>query len=282
MKNQTIDYLRTEFHKYVCRAVLCLNEAGIPNIADKNNSASIKYAQGIAARLKHPTALSAPSEQGAGAIFGSTVMDFLAKSTQLLSEIRPGNWVFSDKPGKWGIASYYQYSHLAELSELQRTNAAIATALGNDYLVKPDIVMLKNPLASDRLKALIGSDMVARNSPFLAQNNSTGLLHASISCKWTIRSDRAQNVRTEALNLLRNRKGSCPHIVAVTMEPTPNRIASIAMGTGDIDCTYHGALHELQEAVEEVGYEEHVRLLQQLILGKRLRDISDLPFDLLA
>ena len=70
------------------------------------------------------------------------------------------------------------------------------------------------------------------------------MLHASISCKWTIRSDRSQNSRTEALNLIRNRKGRVPHIAVVLFEPLPSRIASIAMGTGDIDCTYHGALYE--------------------------------------
>jgi hypothetical protein len=54
-----------------------------------------------------------------------------------------------------------------------------------------------------------------------------------LSSKWTIRLDRSQNSRTEALNLIRNRKCPLPHIVVVT-EPLPSRIASIAMGTGDI------------------------------------------------
>ncbi|MBO9364254.1 MAG: restriction endonuclease, partial [Roseiflexus sp.] len=64
------------------------------------------------------------------------------------------------------------------------------------------------------------------------------MLHASISRKWTIRSDRSQNIRTEAMNLIRNRKGHTPHIVAVTAEPLPTRIASLALGTGDLDCVY--------------------------------------------
>ena len=34
-----------------------------------------------------------------------------------------------------------------------------------------------------------------------------------------MRSDRAQYSRTEALNLIRNRKGRLPHIVVVTGEP---------------------------------------------------------------
>jgi hypothetical protein len=101
-----------------------------------------------------------------------------------------------------------------------------------------------------------------------------------LSCKWTMRSDRAQNSRTEALNLMRNRKGNAPHIVAVTFEPMPTRLASIAMGTGDIDCTYHGALYELKAAIEERKFEDQAEMLNDLIVGNRLRDISDLPFDL--
>ncbi len=37
-------------------------------------------------------------------------------------------------------------------------------------------------------------------------------------------SDRAQNTRSEALNLIRNRKGRLPHIVVVTEEPSPSRL----------------------------------------------------------
>ena len=105
-------------------------------------------------------------------------------------------------------------------------------------------------------------------------------MHASISAKWTIRSDRAQNSRTEALNLIRNRKGHLPHIVVVTAEPLPSRLASLAMGTGDIDCVYHFALYELLEAVKRTGAEDALDMLNVLISGKRLKDISDLPLDL--
>ena len=95
-----------------------------------------------------------------------------------------------------------------------------------------------------------------------------------------MRSDRAQNSRTEALGLIRNRKGRLPHIVVVTGEPLPSRISSLAMGTGDIDCMYHFALYELIEAVRDTGAEDSIELLNSLIMGKRLKDISDLPLDL--
>jgi len=40
------------------------------------------------------------------------------------------------------------------------------------------------------------------------------------------------------------------------------------------------ALHELGESVEEVGDETLSGMFNLLVDGKRLRDISDLPFDL--
>lgn len=82
------------------------------------------------------------------------------------------------------------------------------------------------------------------------------------------------------MNLLRNRKGQSPKIVAVTFEPLPTRLASIAIGTGDVDCTYHLALTELISAVEEVSNADQREMLSTLVEGRRLRDIADLPFDL--
>lgn len=68
--------------------------------------------------------------------------------------------------------------------------------------------------------------------------------------------------------------------MVVTTEPLPSRIASITLGIGDIDCTYHIALPELVKAVAQTDYEDSSELLHTIIEGKRLSDISDLPFDL--
>jgi hypothetical protein len=87
-------------------------------------------------------------------------------------------------------------------------------------------------------------------------------------------------VRLEALNLIRNRKGHTPHIALVTAEPLPTRLASVALGTGDLDCVYHFALPELYRAVQDVGSEDQLDMLKGMVEGSRLRDISDLPFDL--
>jgi len=43
---------------------------------------------------------------------------------------------------------------------------------------------------------------------------------------------------------------------------------------------YHAALYELAETVQEVDDETLSEMFNLLVNGKRLRDISDLPFDL--
>ena len=149
-------------------------------------------------------------------------------------------------------------------------------------MVSPDVVIYRNLCSDEEINTPnpMVDDSVSLATDIRESNGGKPILHASISAKWTIRSDRAQNSRTEALNLIRNRKGHLPHIVVVTAEPLPSRLASIAMGTGDIDCVYHFALYELIHAVKQTGAEDALEMLNVLISGKRLKDISDLPLDL--
>jgi hypothetical protein len=127
---------------------------------------------------------------------------------------------------------------------------------------------------------MLVDEKVALLTGLRATNGGLPLIHASVSCKLTLRSDRAQNARSEALNLIRNRKGHAPHIAVVTAEPLPSRLSSLALGTGDIDCVYHFALPELQRAVDAEGNEDSCESLKIMVEGKRLRDIADLPLDL--
>ena len=158
----------------------------------------------------------------------------------------------------------------------------LAASMGNDYMVAPDVVIYRELVSDEKINEdqTIVDDSVCKMADLRETNGGLPILHASVSAKWTMRSDRAQNSRTEALGLIRNRKGHLPHIVVVTGEPLPSRLASLALGTGDIDCMYHFALYELVEAVKETGAEDSIEMLQSLIEGKRLKDISDLPLDL--
>ena len=53
------------------------------------------------------------------------------------------------------------------------------------------------------------------------------------------------------------------------------------LGTGDIDCVYHFALDELHEVCKtNPQMADQSEMLEIMVGGNRLRDISDLPFDI--
>ena len=273
---------RTAFHQALLNGVLRVDHNGIPSNADKSSNISIAIAQGIVSQLRPNTTEQRLSGQRAGARFEQVCENFISGTFLRFQHLRPGKW----SVGRSGmnIERFEQYQHLKELNELAKENPTLASALGSDYLIKPDIVIGRNPEADDSINepyAIVGKSLASFTS-IREINNSLPILHASISCKWTIRSDRAQNARSEALNLIRNRKGRLPHIAVVTGEPLPSRIASIALGTGDIDCVYHFALPELVEALNNLEYPDAQEMVKIMVDGRRLRDIADLPLDLAA
>jgi hypothetical protein len=254
--------------------------------ADGNNTASRQIAAGIASRIGDEVRGATLAGQMSGRHFEEVCRRYLEEVWERLDFIRPGSWRI-ENTGSLTIAAYDQYAHLEYLDELSRKDSKIAAALGSGYLIKPDVVIIRDPEEEEFLnrEGRLVDDSTAKLSSLRKVNGGMPLLHASVSCKWTIRSDRAQNARSEALNFVRNRKGHLPHIVVVTAEPTPSRISSLALGTGDIDCVYHFALPELEETVEELaagnpGYEDTANLLRIMVAGRRLKDISDLPLDL--
>ena len=256
------------------RCLLTAN--GIPSIADKDSSPSRAIAAALFENLSITSTGSRLAGQRAGTLFERACARFLQQTYLHLSDIRPGEWrILRNK----AITEFYQYEHLATLAKLADDNVELAAAMVSDYLVKPDVVVVRLPVSDDQLR-LATNESIEIRSPLLKSNGGKPLLHASVSCKWTIRSDRSQNTRSEALSLVRNRKGPLPHIVAITAEPLPERISSIALGTGDMDCVYHIALPELEQAVDSEGTEAAKNSLKTLVSGKLLRDIADLPLDL--
>lgn len=253
------------------------------NFADKASIASQAIARGIINQIGFTPVQTTLSGQTAGGLFELITRNFLENSFSLLHHLRPGKWFYSTKSS---ISDFDQYGHLESIGKIVENNSELASALGTDYIITPDIVIARHPVPDkeiNRNQIIVSStDSFPRLTPFRKDNleNPLPILHASISCKWTLRSDRGQNARTEALNLIRNRKGRLPHIVSVTAEPLPTRISSLALGTGDLYCVYHFALPELIKAIEEIKNEDQLDMLMILINGRRLRDISDLPFDL--
>lgn len=283
MSTSVFEIERAAFHKRLLKSLLCIGANGVPGNADKDSKASVGIALHIANALQAETGTRA-SGQSSGADFEDIVAQFVDATFLKLPHLRPGRWTVRRVSGRGRaeISKFAQYAHIAALQEAADNNPQLAAALGNEYLISPDVVVTRGLESNDVIngpEALVDDD-VSRLADLREGDGKEPLLHASISTKWTIRSDRAQNARSEALNLIRNRKGRQPHIVVVTGEPLPGRLCSLALGTGDIDCVYHFALYELVEAVSKVGSSDAQEMLSIMIEGKRLKDISDLPLDL--
>ena len=281
--NALIAKERYHFHEKLFETnTLTLTKANVASNADTSSRGSKAIAKRIVDILveeqQHKiNVVEKISGQTLGKQFEMLTMEFLQATY-------PGKWSILQlgNNNKLKTSDFEQYEHLAYLSALTAENAQLAAALGNDYLVAPDVVVYRELYEDAEINQnqCIVDNNVSKMADIRKINGGKPLLHASVSAKYTMRSDRAQNSRTEALNLIRNRKGHLPHIVVVTAEPMPNRLASLALGTGDIDCVYHFALYELIRAVKEVGSEDAIELLDTLVSGKRLKDISDLPLDL--
>lgn len=292
---------RKIYHQRLIDAkVLTIDENGIASFADIGDRKKVKATGGpvnVSSKISKimcesmgvPIVDGKLDGQTAGRLFENITAEYIQATFPKLTHLRPGEWVVRNLGNKnqTKTSDFVQYEHLALLKELADKSLPLQTTLGTDYLVAPDIVVSRKPCTDEEINVadVWVDDGVCRKADLRRNNNQKEILHASISAKWTMRSDRAQNSRTEALNLIRNRKGRLPHIAVVTGEPLPSRLASLALGTGDIDCVYHFALYELMAAISKYveGNDERTDLLEvmnQLIDGKRLKDISDLPLDL--
>jgi len=284
MMESLIAQERKKYHESLLReGVLTIDKNGIPSNADKSSKLSVSIALGIANKLMAETHDKSVG-QTSGAKFEQLNMEFLTNTFPKLQNLRPGMWHITKLGNRNSMktSSFAQYEHLDYLNRLTAYDRKLAASMGNDYMVAPDVVVYRDTVSDEEINdaQVFVDDTVCTMADLRKKNGGLPILHASVSAKWTMRSDRAQNSRTEALNLIRNRKGNLPHIVVVTGEPMPARIASLALGTGDIDCVYHFALYELVDAVKEIGAEDALEMLNVLIEGKRLKDISDLPMDL--
>jgi hypothetical protein len=243
---------------------------GTPNTSDSHSSFSKKIAENILEQLDIPRARkivvsestqddeTGEKKETAGVSFEKAVEAYLAD--ELAARWPERAWSVR----RQGLVSdFTQYAHLAQLQEIIKADKTrtLGVEIGRDYLIKPDVtVSLPDPSGSQ-------------------------FLHASVSCKWTIRSDRVQNIRHEAVILTRHRRGRQPHIVAVTAEPLPTRLAAIARGTGEVDAVYHVVLSQLVQALDDLvnastrqrkRAERQKEALEELIDQHRLLAFTDL------
>ncbi|MDH6702214.1 NgoMIV family type II restriction endonuclease [Streptomyces griseoviridis] len=229
------------------------NDSGtlVPNSADSSSTPSRELARIILEFLAvTPETILPDTPKNLGPRLEQAVKDDLAVALPKHDPSR--SWHVDHKKV---IADFSQYAHLGKLDQAVHKNPVLSADLGRDYLIRPDVT----------------AGVTSESPPGL-----TPFLHAAVSCKWTIRSDRVQNIRHEFLQMIRHRRGRLPHLVAVTAEPMPSRIAAIARGTGEVDAVYHIAFDALQAAVKEVGSKQQQNDLAEFIGQGRLKPYEEL------
>ena len=133
---------RAEFHKTLLDDILTVNDKGIPSNADSSSNPSIAIAAGILNKVGNSRTTNRLPGQTAGANFEEICASYIRVCFEQLSSLRPGSFGV-EKGG--AIARFDQYSHLDELEALSKLHSELATALGSDYLIKPDIVVFRTP-----------------------------------------------------------------------------------------------------------------------------------------
>ena len=215
-----------------------------PNFADVDNAESMRICAGVLDELGVPGNEVSDVPEAPGGPLERAVRDHLRDALPRLHRD-----VWWDVSRGAVITQFDQYAHLSEVDELVRANPQLRITIGTDYLIKPDVtVSLWNVATASGLPPL----------------------HAAISCKWTIRSDRVQNIRHECLQMIRHRRGRQPHLVTVTAEPLPTRLASIARGTGEVDAVYHVAYDALAASVAATANAEQQEAWREVTGQRRL------------
>jgi hypothetical protein len=216
----------------------------VPNFTDVDNAESMRIGAGMLDELGVPRGEVSDVPKDPGGPLEQAVRDHLDEALPQLRADR--GWVVARGAI---ITKFDQYAHLSQVDELVRANPELRITIGTDYLIKPDVTVA------------LGTVTTASGLP---------PLHAAISCKWTIRSDRVQNIRHECLQMIRHRRGRQPHLVTVTAEPLPSRLASIARGTGEVDAVYHVAYDALDASVARYANADQQEAWREVVGQRRL------------
>ncbi len=176
---------RKEFHSnLLTKGILAINPSGVPSNADGSNKTSINIAKALVSQIGSGDIGERLPGQKSGSQFEVACEEFIGSTFTLLRHLRPGNWTVAriGALGKPGIAQYEQYQHLEELNNIAKTSPVLASALGSDYIIAPDILIGRHPESDEVInepKILVdGSHSL--HSALRASNSSLPILHARL------------------------------------------------------------------------------------------------------
>src|ERR1035438_8287808 len=170
---------RRSFHAALLEKVLRANEAGIPSNADGSNVVSVALAKGILFRLGAEATGARLAGQMSGNQFEAITCKFISQTFPHLTHLRPGEWTIQQITGRdrTAIARFEQYAHLIALDKAARKDPELAAALGNDYTITPDVVVVRGLESDERINAaeFIVDQEVSRLASLRASNGGLPL-----------------------------------------------------------------------------------------------------------
>ncbi|SEC10503.1 NgoMIV restriction enzyme [Streptomyces sp. 2224.1] len=282
---------------------LCGYRDGRPNTSDKNDKGSVELGKAFF-EVMGVSPNAEPPEQPVGNLMAAAVAADLQQGLQFEA---PHLSVVPERP----FTSFEQFSHLNATRELRgdmATQVLHAAAALRKQTQKLDVaeaereqIEIHLSRINDELHAaegrrrelldLLGEESllklditVSREMPnALAPEAPLPHLVAGLSLKWSLRTDRAQDCRSQGAKMTALRRGRMPHFAAVTVEPRPAMLALLGRGSGDIDCVYHLNLPALGTAIDNYcsGSTRKTRLeirdkFNRLRDQRRLRDYDEL------
>lgn len=282
---------------------LCGYREGRPNTSDKNDKGSIE----LGTIFYEKIGISPHATPPAKAV-GNLMAELMSSDLQETFQVDAPHLLVEPERS---FTSFEQFSHLNAARELRgdmavevvRTVKAIrnisrmtGVEQSLQHKLNEHLDNLQDEVKSteDRrreLLDLLGEESllklditVSREMPSPI-NPTSPLQHlvAGLSLKWTLRTDRAQDCRSQGSKMAALRRGRMPHFAAVTMEPRPAMLALLGRGSGDIDCVYHLHLPALAAAIDEYcsgtqrkarqGIRDNFRRLRD---QRRVRDYDEL------
>lgn len=190
-----------------------------------------------------------------------------------LKTIKPGS--SKNLSQAWGKLTKFARTKVTSSKDSSRLDDLIAEV---DAALAADEDARWVLLAQAGHESLLKLDVVASRSTNLAQSRQ---LEVGLSLKWSLRTDRAQDCRSQGAKLSSLRRGRMPHFAAVTMEPRPYMLNLLGGGSGEVDCVYHLDLNALTIAVEQTcegqpRRQSALETFQRLVEQRRLRDYDEL------
>lgn len=288
----TISFVPAPFAQDLCK----YRENGKPNTSDASDKLSVEVGEALFDILKVSRIRSGEKDEPTGGQLATAVAaDLLERFPSGVGgiEVRPEGKLFD----------FEQYRHVGVIrnvkagrsKEFARAWKRLTTHV-RGRAAPPDVDRVEAMILAVERAANESDARLRRLLDELGEESLLGLdltvsrsglegrlptLEAGLSLKWSLRTDRAQDCRSQGAKMSALRRGRMPHFGVVTMEPRPYMLNLLGGGSGDVDCVYHLDLPALTEAVETV-YSRGIKRIQgrdqfrRLVDQRRIRDYDEL------